>query len=597
MRRLVLICGVGIVLGLATAPAALALESIHAYEVALRIEPSGDLLVTERLVYEFPAGAERHGIFRDVPTRLRYDERSDRLYPLEVVSVSSSTAPDGYVVEDAGDGRTRIRIGDPDLTVSGTHTYEIVYRVQGALNRFADHDELYWNAIGGDWDAPILAATATVEAPAPILQAVCFAGPVGSGLPCARARVRGRTATFVQDAMTPHEALTVVVALPRGTVERVGPILEERLTPLAALGISPGTVAGAVGLGVLLVGGVGYLLWSQGRDVVYRGSPVDQTMGGTPGLEQRVPLGDADAEAPVEFAPPEGLRPGQIGTLVDERVNTLDVTATIIDLAVRGHLRIEEVPKTWLFGKPDWRFVRLEAPERDLLDYERRLLEALFASGNEVQLSALRNRFIDDLQAVRSALYEDVVRRGWFRGRPDRVRTRWRAVGSIAVLGAGALTYALAVGPRLALLGVPAVVAALMLFLGAGRMPARTAAGTAMLRRVRGFRTVIEKAETHLARWAEEAGVFTRYLPYAIVFGCTERWAKAFETLGAGQPDTSWYVASRPFDYRGFASTMEGFTVATSGTLTSTPSGSGASGFGGGGASGGGGGGGGGGSW
>jgi uncharacterized protein (TIGR04222 family) len=536
----VLICGVGIVLGLATAPAALALESIHAYEVALRIEPSGDLLVTERLVYEFPAGAERHGIFRDVPTRLRYDERSDRLYPLEVVSVSSSTAPDGYVVEDAGDGRTRIRIGDPDLTVSGTHTYEIVYRVQGALNRFADHDELYWNAIGGDWDAPILAATATVEAPAPILQAVCFAGPVGSSLPCARARVRGRTATFVQEAMT---------------------------------------------------------LWSQGRDVVYRGSPVDQTMGGTPGLEQRVPLGDADAEAPVEFAPPEGLRPGQIGTLVDERVNTLDVTATIIDLAVRGHLRIEEVPKTWLFGKPDWRFVRLEAPERDLLDYERRLLEALFASGNEVQLSALRNRFIDDLQAVRSALYEDVVRRGWFRGRPDRVRTRWRAVGSIAVLGAGALTYALAVGPRLALLGVPAVVAALMLFLGAGRMPARTAAGTAMLRRVRGFRTVIEKAETHLARWAEEAGVFTRYLPYAIVFGCTERWAKAFETLGAGQPDTSWYVASRPFDYRGFASTMEGFTVATSGTLTSTPSGSGASGFGGGGASGGGGGGGGGGSW
>ena len=50
-------------------------------------------------------------------------------------------------------------------------------------------------------------------------------------------------------------------------------------------------------------------------------------------------------------------------------------------------------------------------------------------------------------------------------------------------------------------------------------MPARTAKGTAMLRRVRGFRTVIETAETHMSRWAEEENVFPRFLPYAIVFG------------------------------------------------------------------------------
>jgi uncharacterized membrane protein len=135
-----------------------------------------------------------------------------------------------------------------------------------------------------------------------------------------------------------------------------------------------------------------------------------------------------------------------------------------------------------------------------------------------------------------------------------------------------------------------------MLFL-ANRMPARTAAGTAMVRRIRGFRVVIDKAETHLSRWAEQEDIFTRYLPYAVVFGLTDKWAKAFAGL-ATEPDTSsWYVGSRALSYGAFAQSIDGFAVTTGGTLASTPSGSGSSGFGGGGVSGGGGGGGGGGSW
>ena len=128
-------------------------------------------------------------------------------------------------------------------------------------------------------------------------------------------------------------------------------------------------------------------------------------------------------------------------------------------------------------------------------------------------------------------------------------------------------------------------------------MPSRTANGTAIARRIEGFRTVIEMAETNVSRWAEEQNVFTRYLPYAILFGCTEKWAKAFEGLQQMPPDTTWYLSSRPFIYADFARTMDDFSVTTGGTIASTPSGSGSSGFGGGGFSGGGGGGGGGGSW
>ena len=122
-----------------------------------------------------------------------------------------------------------------------------------------------------------------------------------------------------------------------------------------------------------------------------------------------------------------------------------------------------------------------------------------------------------------------------------------------------------------------------------------TASGTGLVRRVWGFRTYIDTAEAQEARFQERENIFSKYLPYAIVFGLTEKWAKAFAGLSEEMPQAGWYVGSRPFAYNTFASSIDHFTVSSSGTIASTPGGSGGSGFGG--SSGGGGGGGGGGSW
>ncbi len=164
-------------------------------------------------------------------------------------------------------------------------------------------------------------------------------------------------------------------------------------------------------------------------------------------------------------------------------------------------------------------------------------------------ISELKNVFAARLKGVQESLYADAVKRGWFTRRPDSVRARWYGLGVLVVIAAVGVTIALAIFTHWALLGIPLIVAACILLFAAGRMPARTAKGTAMLRRVRGFRTVIETAETHMARWAEKELVFTRFLPFAIVFGCTDSWAKAFEGLGV-QPDTSWYVSSQPVRLR-----------------------------------------------
>jgi uncharacterized membrane protein YgcG len=571
-------------------------EVIHSYMVEIRILDDGDLEITETIDYDFGSSL-RHGIFRTIPSRFPYDDVNDRVYPIEDVSVESPTAPADVDVSEEG-GLTTVRVGDPDQEISGRHTYTLTYRVEGALNAFPDHDELYWNAIGNEWQAPIERARVTVTAPATIQRVTCFQGYEGSTEPCDRATSDGSGASFRPGReLSAFEGLTVVVAIPKGAVPEPRPILEERWAVERAFSVNPGTVIAAIAVTGLLGGLLGRLWWREGRDRRFIGSQIDQVMGSPSGESEPVPLGEGDAEAPVEFAPPENVRPGQIGTLLDERANVIDVTATIVDLAGRGFLLIQEIPDTGLFSKTDWTLIRLESAANELLAYERKLLEGLFRDGNEVKVSELKTTFADRLHGVENALYSDAMRQKWFRGRPDQVRLRWAGAGVFLLVAGAAITFVLARWTHWGIVGVPVIVAGLALSLMARQMPARSAKGTAMLRRVRGFRRVIATAEQHMARWAEEENVFTRYLPYAIVFGLTKKWAKAFEDIGL-QPDTSgWYVGSRMFTAAAFADSIDGFAVTTGGTLASTPASSGSSGFGGGGSSGGGGGGGGGGSW
>jgi uncharacterized membrane protein YgcG len=573
-------------------------ESTPRFDVNIVIEPSGDLLITETIVQQF-GSTPRHGIFRFIPNRLRYDDEFDRVYPIELLLVNASppNTPTDVETKDEN-GNFSIRIGDPDTEITGRHTYEIVYRVQGAMNGFADHDELFWNAIGDQWEQSIGEMNVRVSGPADITRVACFQGTFGSTTPCGSAQITKKgDAVFSQSNLPAFQAMSVVTALPPGTVESTAPILDERWSLDKAFSRTTVTVGGGVGLLVLVVGGLGFVMWRRGRDVRFKGSQIDQVMGGTPDAEtQPVPLLEKNVDV-VEFAPPEDLRPGQVGTLIDEEANTLDVSATIVDLAVRKYLVIEEIPKTWMLGKADWNLRRLPDPDGDhLLPYEEKLRDGLFEDGDQVELSALRKKFAERLQKVRDALYKDMVARKWFLRRPDRVRQIWVVIGSLALSAGIALTIVLATFTKVGLLGIPFALGGLLLLIGAKWMPARTAKGTAMTRRVNGFRIVIEKAEEHMSRWAEQENVFTRLLPYAVVFGVTDKWAKAFESLGQLPSDTTWYVSSRPFVYAQFADSIDSFAVTTSGTIASTPAGSGGSGFSGGGA-GGGGGGGGGGSW
>ena len=582
--------------GVGPAAAQAGTERITAYNVEIVVEPTGSMLVTEAIDYDFGSNS-RHGIFREIPVRTGYDDRYERIFPLKVISVvGSEGTPDQYESETDGNYK-RLKIGDPDKTITGAHRYTIVYRVDAALNGFPEHDELYWNAIGTEWSVPIDRATVRVTTPSDITQVACFGGGSGSRLPCSEADRAGTVAGFSQGGLDSGEGVTVVVGFAKGAVPPPVPVLDERWSFSRAFSVTPATVGTSLALLAVLLFGVARLAWRTGRDRRYAGSPLD-TAFATSGQEEAVgpsfgPFGAG--ETPVEFVPPDGLRPGQVGTLVDEAANTLDVTATIVDLAVRGHLRIDEIPKKGWFGKPDWKLTKLK-DGGDLRPYEQALFDGLFTGGGEVKLSGLRNTFAERLKRVQEALYDDVIAQGWFAGRPDEVRLRWRVIGIVGVVLAGGVLVVLAAFTHAGLVGIPLVVGALALLASAKRMPRRTAKGTGVLRRVEGFRRFIDESERDRARFAEQQHLFSEYLPYAIVFGATEKWARAFAGLDGELPEPGWYGGSSHFTAAGFSDSIDGFAVTTAGTITSTPAGSGSSGFSGG-SSGGGGGGGGGGSW
>ncbi|GIW13177.1 MAG: hypothetical protein KatS3mg062_0616 [Tepidiforma sp.] len=578
--------------------------SVREFAATYRVAEDGAVEVEERITVDF-RNLQRHGIYRDLFETAKCSapaagaeqplipcpEGHVRKWEYTAFRVTDETGAAREFKRESAPGTIRLRIGDPDVTVSGVQVYLISYRIGRALDAYAGHDELYWN-VTGSWQVPVERVSVRVSVPGTgKLQAACLVGLAGSRQTC-QAAAGGGTATFAAEGLDTFEQVTIVAGWPKGVVAVQPPKLIEPARVSDYVQLDAAELAGFGATAAAGLAGAVALWWRHGRDRQYR-SVYYLTNDAS---EQTKPLFGGPPLV-VEYVPPEDLRPAQMGVLLDERADPLDVTATIVDLAVRGYLHITEVPKRWLLGKADWELEKQRREGTDLLPYERALLDSLFASGDRVKISELKYKFADDLELVQRLLYDDAMARGWFAIRPGRAKAA-AAVAGVGVLAGTAGLMSLAatfLGRGLLPAGFGVAGGALLAL--APSMARRTAAGSEMLRRVLGFRLYIDTAETHRQEFNEQANIFERYLPYAIVFGCVEKWAKAFSGLDdrVQQSTSGWYTGAGAFQVAAFSSGLRDFSTSVGSTLSATRSSSG-SGFGGGGA-GGGGGGGGGGSW
>ncbi|MDO5534870.1 MAG: DUF2207 domain-containing protein [Propionibacteriaceae bacterium] len=562
------------------------------------VDVNADGLSSVRLEFDFEfEDSPGHGPFITLPLQQEVAGDPDvwRMIDIEVGEVSSpSGAPaDTRVTTDSGS--LVIRVGDEDVEVEGTQTYVIEYTARGLLaprHASSGLDEFNWNVIGTGWQVPISVVRTTITGPDDVARTACWQGR-GFDRAC-NASAEGASASFVASVLDPGEGVQVVAGFPAGTFVGAEPRFTKRyhlgnVVPLTPVSLGLTGALTALGIGAVVVKA---RRWS--RDEVYLGL----TPGVRPAPGQGAPVGPAEGKAPVtvQFSPPAGAHVGEVGVLLDTRADNVDVTATILDLAARGHFQIVEDGSAWTF-------VRRQTND-PLSGPEKHIVSTLFKKGNAVSTKDLRDKTYHQLlTGARNRLQERVTKDlHWFKGSPQAAQgLAYAGAGLLILLGVG-LVLVLGFAFGLGLVGLAPIIAGVVLLPLASKAGRRTADGSAVLAQAKGFELYLRTAEADQIKFEEGIDVFSRYLPWATIFGVAERWAAVFQQLanqGRYQP-TDWYVGASLYDGARFSASMgqlshtlsDSMQAAVSAQTAATSASSGGSGFSGGGGFGGGGGGG-----
>jgi len=552
--------------------------TINSFHSDLIIHEDSSLTVKEAIEVEFHR--PRHGIYREIPFKYTDELGNTFRTPLDVLSVTDEAGKDWkYTAKRSGDA-IHIRIGDANKYVSGRQSYVITYSVENAILFFEDHDELYWNVTGNYWKSPIKKASANVnlavKSKSKNLWASCYTGSLGSRESLCGFDTSGNIAGFLsKKTFASGEGLTIAFGWDKGLVSQ--PSSWKRF--LWALDLKENWVFMLPVLSLIFM----INLWNRrGRDPKVRESVT------------------------VMYEPPKykdvPLTPAEVGAVIDEKLDARDITATIIGLAVKGYIKIEETKKEGLvFDSIDYFLAKLKDPDDNLSQFEKALMGKIFSGSMPgLMVSDMKNKFYTSLDSLKETLYGEIVRKGYFLRNPESVRALYIAVGVAVMVIAGFAAGFLSpysMGKNI----IAGILAGIPVLAFSRVMPAKTRAGAAAYMDILGFQEFMNRAEKDRLKRMGDQELFSKFLPYAIALDVADNWAKAFE--GIYQEPPKWYVSPGGFGtfspYR-FSGSITSMTSSLGSAMYSTPRGSGiggSGGSGGGGFSGGGFGGGGGGSW
>jgi uncharacterized membrane protein YgcG len=536
---------------------------IDDFDAEIVVLRSGGLVVTERITARFEG--QWNGIYRSIPIRYETPQKLNYTLQLEVEGATDDTGARLRNEVETERGYRKVKIWVPGAK-DATRTVVLRYRVANGLRFFEEHDELYWNVTGNDWDVPIGHARARVLLPAEAtgLRATAYTGAYGArGTDAAVQLLANSVEIEAQQGLGFREGLTAVVGWNPGVVSR----------PTAVARTASVLRGNLIFLLPLLALAFMWRVWNRhGRDPARR------------------------AIAPA-YEPPKDLTPAEVGALIDHRPDLHDITATVVDLAVRGYLIIEERTDKVLgiFSSTGYSFklIRKRDDWGQLRAHEHRLLQALFEHGDEVEDDDLKNKFYQDLPGIKDSVLNQLIGVGHYKRRPDRVVSQYIVVAGLAAIAVGGLGIYLnnqwgidsAVAPIMA-----SAMTAFIIGVFAFIMPSRTALGTRTLEQVLGFEEFLRRVESdRFERVIKTPEMFEKFLPYAMALKVDRNWCRAFADIYREPP--RWYTGSHHghFHLNSFSNSLTRMTAATGAVMTAAPrSSSGSSGFGGGGFSGGG---------
>ena len=599
----------------------LADEYIRSFSSEIQIYEDGAIRVTETIIANCEGKNIRHGIYREIP--IKYNKGLglvlDSHFNLLSVEIDGKRA--SYHTKING-FNIRIYMGSSRQYISkGMHEFKLSYEMEGMLSFFKDFDELYWNVTGNEWNFAIHKASAIITLPRP-------AGFVRYAIYTGRKGAKGKMARLVSkddesiefettDILLPGEGFTVAVAWPKGVV--IEPSSTERLMALVRdnkffmLGI------------FFAVGAFCYYLFAWYK------------VGRDPDIGPVVP----------RFNPPEGLSPQAARFIRKMGWDDKNLAVTLVNLAVKGAVKLEEKPKyvvvkkekppfrepldkteeefMWAFFGPYWD-ISLKRSEAENItagieslkkSMSRKYERVYFLANMKYMIPGFLLSFcgILCLGLAGQDLFGGLFISFWL--------FTWSTITAGLLIGAikaakagsykslpiaiifnfgtlvGCFIYSMFISvPALVLFISILVMNALFFYL----MKAPTMKGSKVIAELEGFRMFLKTAEAKrlevLTPPDKLPELFERYLPWAMALDVENTWGRRFEQimkeLGQEHVHTpSWYSGSHISSYSALSTGISS-SVYSSLTAATAPS---SSGSGGGGGAGGGGGGGGGGGW
>ncbi len=554
-------------------------ESVETLWTSATVADSGPAAIVEVIDYDF-GRLDRRGIFRDIP----------QLGPDVVFDVRSASAPDDVQVSEIRPDFWRVRIGDPDQTITGLHRYRVAYE----LDTVGNTDGAAWNSVGTSWRVEIERAEMHLLADRELIDARCVSGAIGSADRCELETVAPGHVMAVVTGIRPGTGVSIFaefgaelasipeVTEPSGTPESRG------TNPLL-----PGAIASLVAL--LGMAFVEPIVRGFGREQVWAGGAADAAFGPTT-LEsaeapavRRIDLKELDELATTEFAPPKDVSATIGGIVYAEELKQMHKTAWLMESALRGEIEITAEP-----GAQMTRLDRAAPPGVE------RVLSTMFAGRTSVPLGRYDKNFAAGFMELRTELDRWRGASGLWDSRGTSRRTIFVLLAiplflggmAAAVIAAARAADGRSGWPVLLVIGAVLAGAAVAVFTRNWELLSRTPRGSGLWLQVESFRRFIADSEARHAKQAAEMGLLREYTAWAVALDELDHWEKSVEAASTEIQQSSRGSFARDLAFAASASKIHS-SVSRAAVAPSSSGGGG----GGGGSVGGGGGGGGGGSW
>jgi len=584
-------------------------ERIISFDSDITLNEDASMMVVENIKVYANRNKIKRGIYRDFPTKYNDDYGNNINIKFDVLEVLRDGNPESFHTEKLSNG-IRVYFGRSDYFLpTGEYTYTIKYITDRQIGYFDKYDELYWNVTGNGWDFLIEKVTATVNLPASVsrdaLKLYGYTGFGGFKGKNYKAEIINSKKIFFKSTsmLNPKEGLTIDVQFPKGLVHE--PSQSEKLAYFIQDNLP--VVLGLIGMIVLIFYYV-MIWWRVGKD---------------PSRGLIIPL----------YEPPANMSPAAIRFIMEMGYDGKTFTSTIVSLAVKGYLKIEEDGKDYLLVKTN-SSKALTGDEKAVLDKlrfsgtnGRQILEleqknhSILQNAIKGLKNSLKNNFektyfltnrkyfligilisvlillISNVKGSEDQIFSLIWVSFWSIGVAALLFTVFKAWKGAMNKGRGKVT-ALGGAIFITIFSIPFVIGEIvgLYFLSAAGSPlmvvvvalivvinlvfyhllkAPTLLGRKIMDKIEGFKMYLSVAEQErldsIREPVKTPELFESFLPYALALNVENKWAEKFsDVLSSIDKDSTTY---KPGWYSGTSwSTLgaAGFASSLSGSFSST---------------------------